>query len=119
MTTEQKHQFKNLVDFIFAEENIHKYLEDRTSPDDPQKNLAEVKSEFYYEVGDAQHRLHVHGALKLKHTGNYRLSNEKIRGVVKKILGKKVHFNTTGSADVERVWAQYMQKQQAAEEVKL
>jgi hypothetical protein len=36
MTTEQKHQFKNLVDYIFAEENITKYLEDRTSPDDPQ-----------------------------------------------------------------------------------
>jgi hypothetical protein len=118
MTTKQKHQFKNLVDFIFAEENIHKYLEDRTLPDNPQKNLAEVKSEFYYEVGDAQHRLHVHGALKLKHTGNYRLSNEKIRGVMEKILSKKVHFNATGSADVERVWAQYMQKQ-AAEEVKL
>jgi hypothetical protein len=119
MTTEQKHQFKNLVDFIFAEENIDKYLEDRTSPDDPRKNLAEVKSEYYHEVGDAQHRLHVHGAIKLQHTGNYRLSNEKIRGVVEKILGKKVHFNATGSADVERVWAQYMQKQQAAEKVNL
>jgi hypothetical protein len=105
MITEQKHQFKNLVDFIFAEENIHKYLEDRTSPDDPQKNLTEVKSEFDYEVGDAQYRLHVHGTLKLKYTGNYRLSNEKIRGVVEKILSKKVHFNATGSADVERVWA--------------
>jgi hypothetical protein len=74
MTTKQKHQFKNLVDFIFAEENICKYLEDRTSPHNPQKNLAEVKSEFYYEVGDAQYRLHVHGTIKLQHTGNYRLS---------------------------------------------
>jgi hypothetical protein len=45
MTAEQKHQFKNLVEFIFAEENITKYLEDRTSPDDPTKNLAEVRSE--------------------------------------------------------------------------
>jgi hypothetical protein len=104
MTTEQKHQFKNLIEFIFSEENITKYLEDRTSPDAPIKNLAEVKSEFYYEVGDAQHRLHVYGTLKLKHTGNYRLSNEKIRGIVEKILDKKVHFNAKGSADVERVW---------------
>jgi hypothetical protein len=38
---------------------------------------------------------------------------------VEKILGKKVHFNATGSADVERVWAQYMQKQQTAEKVNL
>jgi hypothetical protein len=38
---------------------------------------------------------------------------------MEKILGKKVHFNASGSADVERVWAQYMQKQQAADEVKL
>jgi hypothetical protein len=69
MTTEQKHQFKNLVDFIFTEENIHKYLKDRTSPDDPRKNLAEVKSEYYYEVSDMQHQLHVHGMIKLQHTG--------------------------------------------------
>jgi hypothetical protein len=117
--TKQKRQFKYLVEFIFAEENIHQYLEDQTTPDDAQKNLAEVKSEWYFEVGDAQHRLHIHGMLKLKHTGNYRLSNEKIRGVTEKILGKKVHFNATGSADVEQVWLQYMQKQQAAEEVKL
>lgn len=54
----------------------------RTNPDDPKKNLAEVKSEWYFEVGNAQHRLHVDGALKLKHTGNYLMSNEKIRGVV-------------------------------------
>jgi hypothetical protein len=47
-----------------------------------------------------QHWLHVHGAIKLQHTRNYRLSNEKIRGVTEKILGKKVHFNTTESADV-------------------
>jgi hypothetical protein len=84
MTTEQKHQFKNLVNFIFTEKNIDK-----------------VKSEYYYEVGDTQHWLHAHGAIKLQHTGNYRLADEKIRGVVEKILGKKVHFNMTGSADVE------------------
>jgi hypothetical protein len=98
---------------------VDKYLEDRTSPDDPRKNLAEVKSEYYYEVGDTQHRLHVHGTIKLQHTGNYRLSNEKIRGVVEKILGKKVHFNATGSADVERVWLAYYKKNQEAEKVEL
>jgi hypothetical protein len=48
MTTEQKHQFKNLVEFIFSDENIVKYLKDRTSPDDSKKYLAEAKSEFYY-----------------------------------------------------------------------
>jgi hypothetical protein len=67
MTTEQKYQFKNLVDFIFAEENIDKYLKNRTSPDDPRKNLAEVKSEYYYKVSDVQHWLHVHGTIKLQH----------------------------------------------------
>jgi hypothetical protein len=99
--TEEKRQFKNLVDFIFSEDKIDKYLEDRTCPDDSKKNLGEVKSEYYYEVGDTQHRLHVHGITKLRHTGNYRLSNEKIRGVVEKILGKKVHFNASGSGDPE------------------
>jgi hypothetical protein len=63
MTTEQKHQFKNLIDFIFAEKNVNKYLEDKTSTDDPRKNL-EVKSEYYYEVRNAQYLLHVHGMIK-------------------------------------------------------
>jgi hypothetical protein len=119
MTTEQKHQFKNLVDFIFAAENIDKYLEDRTLPDDPRKNLSEIKSEYYYEVSNGQHQLHIHGVIKLQHTGNYRLSNKKIRGVIEKILGKIVHFNMLGSVDVERVWVQYMQKQQTTEKVNL
>jgi hypothetical protein len=55
--------------------------------------------------------------IKLQHNRNYRLSNEKIRGVIEKILGKKVHFNMTGSVDVERVWVQHMQK--ATEKVNL
>jgi hypothetical protein len=119
MTTEQKHRFKNLVGFIFSEDNIVRYIEDRTSPEDPQKNLADIKSEWYFEVGNAQHRLHVHGALKLKHTGNYRLSNEKIRGVVEKILGKKVHLNASGTGDTDAAWLQYAKKNQAAEIVDL
>jgi hypothetical protein len=102
MSTDQKRQFKNLVDFIFAKENIPKYLEDRTSPEDPAKNLAEVKSEYYYVVYIVF--LHCHGLLKLSHTGIYRLSNEKIRGVVEKVLGKKVHFNAAGSGDPEAAW---------------
>jgi hypothetical protein len=32
ITTEQKHQLKNLVDFIFTEKNIDKYFEDRILP---------------------------------------------------------------------------------------
>jgi hypothetical protein len=119
MTTDQKHQFKNLVDFIFMEKNIDKYLEDRTLLDDPKKNLAEVKSEYSFKVDNIQHQLHIYGTIKLQHTGSYRLSNEKIRGVIKRILGKKVHFNTTGSTDVQQVWAQNMQKQQTAEKVNL
>jgi hypothetical protein len=99
--------------------NIDKYLKDRTLPDDPRKSLAEVKSEYYYEVGNAQHQVHVHSVIKLQHTRNYRLSNEKIKGVVEKIFSKKVHFNVTESVEIELVWVQYMQKQQATEEVKL
>lgn len=117
MSTEEKHKFKALVEFVFSDVNAAKYLEDRTSPEDVQKNTAELKSEYYFEVGSVQHRLHVHGVLTVKHTGNFRLCNEKIRGVVERVLGKKIHFNATGSSDVERVWAQYIQKQQAAPKV--
>jgi hypothetical protein len=39
------------------------------------------------------------------------MSNEKIGGVVKKIFGKKVHFNASGSGDPEAAWSQYIKKQ--------
>lgn len=100
-------------------DNIHKYMEDRTLPDDVQKNIADCKIEWYPEVGDSQHRLHIHGVLELKHTGNYRICNEKIRGVIEKILGYKVHFNATGSGDAEAYWRQYITKKQNATEVEL
>jgi hypothetical protein len=111
MTTKQKHRFKILVGFIFSKDNIVQYVEDRTSPEDPQKNLEDIKSEWYFEVGNTQHRLYVHSMLKLKHNSNYRLSNKKIRGVVEKILGKKVHFNASGTSNANMAWHQYITKQ--------
>ena len=62
---------------------------------EPGRNI--VKLESYFEVGDKQGRLHIHGVLKLAHTGNYQMDRAKISGVVAGVLGHKVHLNIVGS----------------------
>lgn len=94
MSVEEKKRFKNVCEFVFSCENIHNYLEDRTSPEDVSNNIVKCKIEWHPEVGEQVHRLHVHGVIDLKHTGNFRLCNEKIRGVIEKVLGKRVHCHT-------------------------
>eukprot|EP01127_Copromyxa_protea_P013360 TRINITY_DN358_c1_g1_i7.p1 TRINITY_DN358_c1_g1~~TRINITY_DN358_c1_g1_i7.p1 ORF type:complete len:205 (+),score=33.76 TRINITY_DN358_c1_g1_i7:61-615(+) len=96
MTKEQKTEFKELVKFIFDEENITEYLTDRKSPDDPSKNIVSLKSEYFFEVGDEQGRLHVHGILKITHTGNYQVNQAAVRQLAEKVLGYKPHFNING-----------------------
>jgi hypothetical protein len=47
------------------------------------------------------------------------MSNEKIHGMLEKMLGKKVHFNASGSSDPDAAWLQYCKKHQNAEKVEL
>ena len=99
MTDADKLQFKNALSFIFNDEDIVKYLTDRTNPDDAKKNIKSLKIDFYLEVGEKQGRLHAHGLMELSHTGNYTLELQKIKGVISKLLGSGVYFNAVGSRD--------------------
>lgn len=114
MSPAEKKQFKHAVEFIFDKDNVHKYLEDRTNAGDTRANISELKVEFFFEVGAQQGRLHTHGVLSLKHTGNYRVNQERVRAVLEKLLGRKVHLNVVGSADETAAWAAYITKNQAA-----
>ena len=110
MTDANKLQFKNALSFIFNDEDIVKYLTDRTNPKDAKKNIKKLKIDFYLEVGEKQGRLHAHGLMELEHTGNYTLELQKIKGVISKLLGSGVYFNAVGSGDPQKAWADYMAK---------
>ena len=86
---------------------------------DPAKNIRKLKTEFYFEVGESQGRLHVHGVVDLQHVGNYQLCVDWVRAVLEKILGGKIHFNAQGSGNAEAAWQQYMTKKQGSNEVEL
>ena len=119
MTTSDKTKFKHFMEFVFSKERIPKYLEDAKSPEDSTANIVELVSEYYFEVGEEQHRLHSHGIVKLKHTGFYKLKTEQIRQLAKKIFGDSVYLNIIAGGNSEEAWSQYMKKSSAANKVDL
>ena len=117
MNVDQVAEFKRLIGFVFDKGNVEEYLVDRNSADDPKANLDELDSVYFFEIAPTTHALHAHGVVKLKHHGMYSLSTDVIREVIAGVLGKKVHVNVQASGDADAAWAQYMQKNQAAEQV--
>ena len=39
---------------MYSEANIVKYLNDRSAPDEPSKNMVKLESQYYFEMGDKQ-----------------------------------------------------------------
>ena len=118
MSADQKLRFKNLIEFIFEAPGVARYLIDSNN-EDPTKNLRDIKSEFYFEVGGDQHRLHAHGFISIAHTGHYRLGVERVQGICAKVLGHKVHFATQAAGDPNKAWEAYILKAQQAQPVQL
>jgi hypothetical protein len=119
MSTDEKKRFKHMMEYLFAEENLPRFLKDRTNPADSGANIIKLASEYHAEVGGTQHRLHVHGIIKVEHLGNYILDLEKMRAFAQKVLGYKPHINVIPMADTDAAWAAYMRKNEAAEKVEL
>ena len=119
MTATDKTKFKHFMEFVFSKEKVVKYLEDAKSPEDANTNIIDLESEFYFEVGGEQHRLHSHGMIKLKHTGFYKIKTEQIRQLAKKIFGESIYINIVASGNSEEAWSQYMKKSSAANKVDL
>ena len=119
MTGAEKTNFKNAVEFVFNDQDLPKYLADRTSPEDSRKNIVKIKVEWYAEVGEKVHRLHVHGVVDLTHSGNYQLDIPKIKKLFEQLLGKNIYFNASGSGNAEAAWAAYMSKSGEAKQVEL
>lgn len=118
MSDAEKRQFKNVIDFLFDPNNLPDYLHDRNN-EDSRVNIRDIKEQHYYEVGEKQHRLHVHGVAKLAHVGYYRLDEAKMRAVCLKLLGRAVHLSISASGDADAAWNQYILKMQNAKPVEL
>ena len=118
MSADQKLRFKNLIEHIFEAPDVARYLIDSNN-EDPTKNLRDIKSEFYFEVGGDQHRLHVHGFISIAHTGHYRLGLERVQGTCARVLGHKIHFTAQAAGDPNKAWEMYIQKAQQSQPVEL
>jgi len=118
MSADQKMRFKNLIEFIFTAPDVARYLVDSNN-EDPTKNLRDIKSEFYFEIGTDQHRLHVHGFISIAHTGHYRLGVERVQGICAKVLGHKIHFTAQAAGDPNKAWQEYITKSGQAQQVAL
>jgi hypothetical protein len=116
MTPAQVGEFKRLIGFVFDKDKVVDYLKDQNAPD-PKTNISEVDSMFHFEIAPGNKTVHVHGVVKLKHTGHYSMVVERIRGVISGVLGKKVHVNIQASGDADRAWEQYMEKSQSADKL--
>ena len=119
MTDAEKTKFKNFMEFVFSKEKVVKYLEDAKNITDATTNIVDLESEFYFEVGSNQYRLHSHGIIKLKHTGFYKIKTEQIRQLAKKIFGDSIYLNIVASGNSEEAWLAYIKKSSGANKVDL
>lgn len=115
MTESQKSDFKDFADYLFDTTTTRRFLTDAKAGD----NIIELKCEKYFEVGDNQHRLHLHGQIMLTHRGHFRLETNKIREFAHRALGYPIHLNAPVGSDHVRAYSEYMAKKANAEQVKL
>jgi hypothetical protein len=112
MTAADKLRFKQFCDFVFTEDGIKRFITDSTAAD--HANIVKLEISHYFEAGDEQGRLHMHGLLAVEHTGNLRLEANRIRAAARAALGYDVYFNSPVSTDHAKAYAEYVKKQAAA-----
>ena len=120
MSKEQKETFKKFIDFIFHDDNLELFLIDVSNKDGVfNDNIIDITKDYYFEVGDEQHRLHTHAQLNLKHKGYYKFNISAIREMAKKILGYSLHINVQASSDPVAAWNNYIKKKSTANVIEL
>lgn len=117
LSDEDKKLFKKFGDFIMNEEMLKKYYLSDTTSDDINKNITSLKVSHYYEVGDEQNRLHLHGLIQLEHTGYFKLFVNRIREFAKKTLGCNIYLSAPVQSDPIKAYEYYIQKQQNSNKI--
>jgi hypothetical protein len=119
LTPADKRKFKALIETIFDKDNIAAYLTDRTNPGDARAHLIDTRVTYEFEVGSKFSRLHMHGYLRVVHTGIYTVDVRKMRTVCERVLGKQIHLDVRGMADTDAAWTAYLKKNAGKQKVEL
>lgn len=112
MSAEDKKAFKEMAAQIFSKDVIPEFLSDRTH-DDPKEVIKDIESSYHFEVSGAD-LLHLHGLIKIVHTGFLKWHANRVRDLAVKMLGHNVYLNTPISSDPILAWKQYTEKAQGA-----
>ncbi len=117
MSDAEKIKFKQYAEYLFKGENILKFVKDLAHPDQPA--IEKTKINYYFEVGDKLHRLHLHALVKIKHNGYMKMEANLLREMSKKMLGYVVHINCPVSSNSEKAWERYISKKENSNVVQL
>ena len=101
----EKARFKKLANYIFSE-NIRKYLKNVGK----EGSIIDLKTDFQFEIGEVQHRLHLHGLVQVKHDSFYKLDTPSIRTLTNTYMGYKLHVDVQANGDPTKTWEDYMNK---------
>lgn len=71
--------------------------------------IKDTTSNYQYEIGSLQHRLHVHGIVTYEHTANMKLNLQKIKKLFLD-LGFSIHLDVRASGDPVKAWEAYIKK---------
>ena len=75
------------------------------------KNIVNLRTDYTFEVGSNNHRLHCHGIIDLTHTGFYQVNQSFLRCIVNKYLGFNIHLNIQAQKTASAIaWERYIKK---------
>lgn len=112
MDDKAKTAFKELAAQIFDGNGPVEFLSDRTH-DNPADVIKSIDSKYHFEVS-AANLLHLHGIIKIVHTGFLKWHANKVRDLAISMLGHNVYLNSPISSDPVHSWEQYIAKTQGA-----
>jgi hypothetical protein len=95
----EKKQFKDYVDFIFAEQNLKdNYIIDNHG-DDINDIIESIDIEHHFEISPVTNRLHCHAYINIQHHGHISFKINDIRALAAKIFKDKIYINLSVSSD--------------------
>lgn len=110
MSAAQRDRFKKMTNYLFTENNIMKFLLDKNSPDDNEKNLESIEMKHNLEIGEIAGRYHLHALVNVTHTSMYTVELAKLKMFLEKSLGYRPFVNVTVSSDPSKAMEQYINK---------
>ena len=94
MDQKNREDFKALADALFNENEIFDFVIKRYGREPPEDNLIVDRwTDFNYEVGEENHRLHLHAVIDIKHNSNLLIDLPRLRNFINEKMGYKLNVN--------------------------